>query len=61
MKLHASTIKELVRIMETHGGHRDEHRLTSKLAGLDLSTYKQNSTGNHVIVLTEELAKKGGV
>ena len=60
MKLHASTIKELIRIMETHGGHREEHRLRDALGQLDLSTYQQNSTGKEVIVLTEELVQKGG-
>ena len=52
MKLHASTITELIRIVETHGGHRDEHRLRTVLANIDFSAYKQTSTGKEVLVLT---------
>ena len=58
MKLHMSTIRELVRLMETYGGHREETRLINMLSQLDLSTYQQNTTGNQVIVLTEELKSK---
>ena len=60
MKLHMSTIRELVRLMETHGGHPGQNRLISVLSQLDLSTYQQNTTGNQVIVLTEELKSKSG-
>lgn len=60
MKLHTSTIKEIIRMIETHGGHREEHVLRDALGQLDLSTYQQNSTGKQVIVLTEELMKLGG-
>ena len=58
MKLHSSVIKELVRIFETHGGHRGNEWVYKLIAELDLSTYRQNSTGRDVIVLTEELQKK---
>ena len=55
MKLHTTTINEIVRIVETHSGHRGETRLKEALQNLDLSTYQQNSTGNNVLVLTKEL------
>jgi hypothetical protein len=57
MRLHGTTINEIVRIMETHGGHRDERRLKQALSELDLSVYAQNSTGNEVLVPTKELLK----
>ena len=58
MKLHNSVIKELVRIFETHGGHREEWRLKNVLNELKLSTYKQNSTGKTILVLTKDLQEK---
>ena len=60
LKLHSSVIKEIVRIVETHSGHRGEHRLIEALQNLDLSTYQQNSTGNNVLVLTRELLENTG-
>ena len=57
MKLHESTIKELVRIFQIHGGHREEWRLAHELSKLDLSLYEQQKTGNDVLVLTEALRK----
>ncbi len=57
MKLHESTIKELVRIFQIHGGHREEWRLAHELSKLDLSLYEQQKTGNNVLVLTEALRK----
>jgi hypothetical protein len=56
MKLHESTVKELIRIFQVHGGHREEWRLFHELAKIDFSMYKQQS-GNDVIVLTEILKK----
>jgi len=57
MKLHESTVKELIRIFEVHGGHREEWRLIHELSKINLSTYTQNSTGNDVLVLTRDLKK----
>ena len=57
MKLHESTIKELVRIFQVHGGHREEWRLSHELSKVELSSYIQNSTGKEVLVLTEDLKK----
>jgi hypothetical protein len=57
MKLHESTIKELVRIFQIHGGHREEWRLAHELSKLDLSLYEQQKTGTNVLVLTEALRK----
>ncbi len=58
MKLHETTIKELVRIFQVHGGHREEWRLASELSKVDLSIYNQTSTGNEVLVLTRALKKE---
>ena len=57
MKLHDSTIKELVRIFQVHGGHREEWRLSHELSKVDLTPYSQQSTGDEVLVLTEVLKK----
>ena len=57
MKLHESTIKELVRIFQVHGGHKEEWRLSHELSKVDLSLYVQNATGKEVLVLTRELKK----
>jgi len=57
MKLHESTVKEIVRLFEVHGGHREEWRLIQELAKVDLSLYTQSSTGNDVLVLTRDLKK----
>lgn len=57
MKLHDTTIKELVRIFQVHGGHREEWRLAHELSKIDLSLYFQQGTGNEVLVLTDKLKK----
>jgi len=57
MKLHETTIKELVRIFQVHGGHREEWRLAHELSKLDLSLYTQQVSGKEVLVLTERLKK----
>jgi hypothetical protein len=57
MKLHESTIKELVRVFQVHGGHREEWRLAHELSKIDLSIYMQQTSGKEVLVLTEKLKK----
>jgi len=57
MKLHETTIKELVRIFQVHGGHREEWRLAHELSKIDLSLYTQQASGKEVLVLTERLKK----
>ena len=57
MKLHNSTIKELVRIFQIHGGHREEWRLSHELSKIDLAIYKQQSTGKDILVLSKDLKK----
>lgn len=57
MKLHETTIKELVRIFQVHGGHREEWRLSYELSKIDLSLYEQQSSGDKVLVLTKALKK----
>jgi hypothetical protein len=58
MKLHSSAIKELIRIFETHGGHKGNAVVFERISDLDLSLYNQRSTGRDVIVLTKELQDK---
>ena len=57
MRLHGTTINEIVKLVETYAGHREERRLKQALSQLDLSVYTQNSTGNEVLVPTKELLK----
>ena len=57
MKLHGTVIKELVRIFQIHGGHREEWRLAHELSKLDFSSYTQKSTGSDILVLSEDLKK----
>ena len=57
MKLHESAIKELIRIFQVHGGHREEWRLGHELAKVDLSAYNQQSTGKEVLVLSKDIRK----
>ena len=55
MKLHGTVIKELVRIFQIHGGHREEWRLSHELSKIDLSLYSQKSSGKEVLVLSKDL------
>jgi hypothetical protein len=55
MRLHPTTVKRLVKLYETYGGHREESKLLKELARLDLSVYHQNTTDNDVLVCTDEL------
>lgn len=57
MKLHHSLIDRLVRIYETYGGYRDEHRLKAELENIDLSEYTRQS-GETILVETSELQKR---
>jgi len=58
MKLHSSAIKELIRIFETHGGHKRNAIVFERISDLDLSLYNQRSTGRDIIVLTKELENR---
>lgn len=55
MRLHPTTVKRLVKIYETYGGHREESKLLKELTRLDLSVYHQQTTDNDVLVCTDEL------
>ena len=57
MKLHESAIKELVRIFQIHGGHREEWRLASELSKIDFSAYLQQTSGKDVLVLSRDIKK----
>lgn len=55
MRLHGSVIEKLLRVYETYGGHRNETKLRNALDEIDLSEYERQSTGEKILVLTEEL------
>jgi len=55
MRLHPTTVKRLVKLYETYGGHREESKLLKELTRLDLSVYHQQTTDNDVLVMTDEL------
>jgi len=55
MRLHPTTVKRLVKLYETYGGHREESKLLKELTRLDLSVYHQQTTDNDVLVCTDEL------
>lgn len=54
MKLHATVIDKIVHLYETYGGHRNESKLRSMVAELDLSEYERQS-GEKVLVMTDQL------
>jgi len=58
MRLHETVIQEMIRLFQTYGGHRSEVRLARELRNLNLSLYKQHSTGKDVIVETSGLLTK---
>lgn len=55
MKLHSSVIEKLVSIFEMHGGHKNELRLKNVLSTVDLAQYDRQSTGESILVLSEDL------
>lgn len=59
MKLHASVIQKLLRIIELHGGRRENTRLMQELGALDLTVYtqKENPAQDKFLVLTEDVKK----
>ena len=56
MRLPPVTVKRMLKIYETYGGHREETKLLEELSRLDLSVY-QRTTGprDSVLVFTDEL------
>jgi hypothetical protein len=55
MKLHSSVVDRLVQLFKLHGGHREEWRLKNELSKIDLSVYAQQTTGNSILVQTDEI------
>jgi len=56
MRLHPTTVKRLLKIYETYGGHREETKLLDELSRLDLSVYQQTQgRQDNVLVCTDEL------
>ena len=56
MKLHASTIKRIISLVEAYGGSSEQKRLIQQLTALDLTPYEQklSAGGNIVLVPTDE-------
>lgn len=56
MKFHGSVVQKLVRLMDLHGGKRDNKRLIEELSNLDVSVYQQKENPKHqaLVVLTED-------
>ena len=57
MKLHQTVIEKLVTVFEKYGGHREEIKLKQALNELSFTVYAQQSTGNDILVLTEDIEK----
>lgn len=54
MKIHDTLIERLIKLYETYGGHRDEHKLKSELKRLDVSIYTRES-GEQILVNQADL------
>ncbi len=59
MKLHQSVVEKLIRIVDLHGGRKDDVRLRHEISLLDVSTYtqKDNPKKECFVILTEDLVK----
>jgi hypothetical protein len=56
MRLHPSSVRKLLHIFETYGGHREEIKLKQALEGIDLSVYTvQSPPVRDVLVFTDAL------
>lgn len=56
MKLHSTVVERLVKMNDIWGGHRENSKLATELAKLDVSVYRKQ-TGEEIVVLTEDLVK----
>lgn len=57
MKLHGTAIQKVLRLLDLHGGKRDNKDLVNELKKLDLSVYSPQNNQS-ILVLTEELQKQ---
>ena len=59
MKLHQSVVEKLIRIVDLHGGRKDDVRLRHEIGILEVSTYtqKDNPKKESFVILTEDLVK----
>lgn len=57
MKLHQTVVHKLLRMIELHGGRRDNKRLTDELSKLDLMPYtqKENPAADQFLVMTADV------
>ena len=56
MKFHGTLIEKLVKVMEVNSGWRDEKKLKTALANLNITVYTQQS-GTQVLVDADEMAR----
>lgn len=56
MKIHDTLIERLVKLFETYGGHRDEHKLKSELRRLNVMIYTRE-TGEQILVDQSDIDK----
>lgn len=56
MKIHDTLIERLVKLFETYGGHRDEHKLKSELRRLNVTIYTRE-TGEQILVDQSDIDK----
>ena len=54
MKIPDTLIERLVKLFETYGGHRDEHKLKSELKRLNVAIYTRES-GEQILVNQSDL------
>lgn len=57
MKLHSTLVDHLIHLFTTYGGWREESRLKNELTKLEIAVYKQQSTGEEVLVDAAHLEK----
>ncbi len=57
MKLHKQTVDKLMNIFENYGGHSSNTKLRKIIEEMDFTEYTQKTSGNTVLVETQEYVK----
>jgi hypothetical protein len=58
MKLHASVVEKIMYMVKTYSGYQDESKLRKMIENIDVTPYDRKSTGETILVLTEEFINK---
>lgn len=58
MKLHTGVVEKLLYMFRTYGGYETESKLRGMIQNMDLTPYDRKSTGETVLVLTDEFVKQ---